>query len=106
MLFIDLQTERDLLPAESVQWADGYLLVYSILDKASFDYVQRFRRHVTDVRGTGVGGSGKDQQQASSCTNHPVPCVLLANKADMVHLRQVTTEEGKPYALVISTVFL
>ena len=24
-----------------------------------------------------------------------VPCVLLANKADMVHLRQVTTEEGK-----------
>lgn len=24
-----------------------------------------------------------------------LPCVLLANKADMVHLRQVTTEEGK-----------
>ena len=23
-----------------------------------------------------------------------LPCVLLANKADMVHLRQVTTEEG------------
>lgn len=87
------QSERDLLSTDSVQWADGYLLVYSILDKASFDYVKQFRRHVLDVRGTGIGGpSGKEC--SSSSTNNPVPCVLLANKADMVHLRQVTSEEG------------
>ena len=92
------QSERDLLSPETVQWADGYLLVYSILDKASFDYVKEFRRHVLDVRGTGIGGK---ECSSSSSANNPVPCVLLANKADMVHLRQVTTEEGTAHLFLV-----
>ena len=73
--FVNKKSDKDLLAVDSIQWADGFLLVYSILDKASFDYIQRFRRHVLEIR----------------CT---IPCVLVANKADMVHLRQVPTHEG------------
>jgi GTPase SAR1 family protein len=82
-----------LLAVDSIQWADGFLLVYSILDKASFDYIQRFRRHVLEIRNIGSSSVSKADQQtgASSST---IPCVLVANKADMVHLRQVPTHEG------------
>lgn len=68
------------MPVESIQWADGFLLVYSILDRSSFEYVQRCKAYIAEVRGVNNIGS--------------VPIVLLANKADMVHLRQVTHEEG------------
>jgi len=75
------KSNQDLLTADSLQWADGFLLVYSILDRSSFDYVRQFRRHLNEVRG--------------SSSTPGIPCILLANKADMVHLRQVSPEEGK-----------
>lgn len=89
----DWKSDKDLLAVDSIQWADGFLLVYSILDKASFDYIQRFRRHVLEIRNIGSSSVSKADQQtgASSST---IPCVLVANKADMVHLRQVPTHEG------------
>lgn len=79
-----------MLAVDSIQWADGFLLVYSILDKASFDYIQRFRRHVLEIRN--ISNSKTDQHQQTA-----IPCVLVANKADMVHLRQVPTHEGILY---------
>lgn len=86
LIFCFKKSDKDLLTVDSIQWADGFLFVYSILDKASFEYIQRFRRHVLEIKNIGV--NAKDQQ---ACT---IPCVLLANKADMVHLRQVATQEG------------
>ena len=67
-----------MVAAETIQWADGYLLVYSILDRPSLDYIKRTKRHISELRNGAL----------------PFPCVLLGNKADMVHLRQVTTDEG------------
>ena len=72
---------------DSIQWADGFLLVYSILDKASFEYIQRFKRHVLEIRSI-AGTNGKDQPAST------IPCVLVGNKAVLVHLRQVATHEG------------
>jgi len=70
----------DLPPAETMTWADGLVLVYSITDRSSFNYVKQVWQHVQDLRGT----HGKE-----------VPMVLLGNKGDMVHLRQVSSEEGE-----------
>lgn len=70
----------DLPPAETMTWADGFVLVYSITDRSSFNYVKQVWQHVQDLRGT----HGKE-----------VPMVLLGNKGDMVHLRQVSSEEGE-----------
>lgn len=70
----------DLPTAETLTWADGLVLVYSITDRTSFNYVKQIWQHVQDVR-------GKDGKE--------VPMVLLGNKGDMVHLRQVSSEEGE-----------
>lgn len=59
--------------AEAIQWADGVLLVYSITDRQSFNFVRR----------------AKIELQPD------IPLALVANKVDMVHLRQVSAEEGE-----------
>lgn len=57
---------------DAVQWADGILLVYSITDRDSFNYIRKTKTHL----------------------QLDIPLALVANKVDMVHLRQVSTEEG------------
>ncbi|XP_047041024.1 ras-related and estrogen-regulated growth inhibitor [Helicoverpa zea] len=62
------------LPGNDVaQWADGLFLVYSITDRESFNYVRR----------------------AKQSLQPEIPLALVGNKADMVHLRQVSPEEGE-----------
>ncbi|CAG2058924.1 unnamed protein product [Timema podura] len=67
------KTEEDLPSSETLNWADGLLLVYAITDRRSFNYVRRVKQML--------------------CCD--VPLALVGNKGDMVHLRQVSTEEGK-----------
>ncbi|XP_075228833.1 ras-related and estrogen-regulated growth inhibitor isoform X2 [Lycorma delicatula] len=55
---------------ETINWADGCLLVYAITDRRSFNYVRRAKQLLSET-----------------------PLVLVGNKGDMVHLRQVSTEE-------------
>nr|CAD7424841.1 unnamed protein product [Timema monikensis] len=64
-------TEEDLPSSETLNWADGLLLVYAITDRRSFNYVRRVKQML--------------------CCD--VPLALVGNKGDMVHLRQVSTEE-------------
>lgn len=56
------------------QWADGILFVYSITDRESFNFI----RKVKDMH-----------------ADRDTPVLLLANKVDMIHLRQISTEEGE-----------
>ncbi|XP_058122197.1 ras-related and estrogen-regulated growth inhibitor [Anopheles ziemanni] len=58
---------------DSVQWADGLLLVYSITDRDSFNYIRRAKEELAG----------------------DTPVALVGNKVDMVHLRQVSTDEGE-----------
>ncbi|KAI5735532.1 hypothetical protein M8J77_019682 [Diaphorina citri] len=60
---------------DTIHWADGILLVYAITDRDSFNYVRRVR----------------------ACTEFSanLPVLLVGNKDDMIHLRQVSTEEGE-----------
>jgi Ras-like protein family protein 11A len=67
-----LQSEEDLPSVETLHWADGFLLVYAITDRRSFNYVRRVKQML--------------------CCDTPL--ALVGNKGDMVHLRQVSTEEG------------
>jgi len=63
---------------ETLQWADGLLLVYSITDRGSFNFVRKAKEALAVA----------DPEAA-------MPLALVGNKADMVHLRQVSTEEGE-----------
>jgi len=72
----------DLPSLDVLGWADGLVLVYSITDRASFTYLKQILNHIQDIRGP----QGKEKE---------VPIVILGNKGDMVHLRQVSSEEGE-----------
>jgi len=63
---------------ETLQWADGLLLVYSITDRNSFNFVRKAKEALAVA----------DPEAA-------MPLALVGNKADMVHLRQVSAEEGE-----------
>lgn len=74
----DFQSEDELPSMETLQWADGLLLVYSITDRGSFNFVRKAKEALAVA----------DPEAA-------MPLALVGNKADMVHLRQVSTEEGE-----------
>ncbi|KAL7646331.1 UNVERIFIED_CONTAM: hypothetical protein RMT77_003240 [Armadillidium vulgare] len=96
----------DGMPSQEILgWADGFMLVYSIIDRRSFNWVKRVRLHICERKLAHTGCSGSSSPNLSpsptpstggdiSPTMGP-PMVLVANKADMVHLRQVSTEEGE-----------
>ncbi|KAF3688845.1 Ras-related and estrogen-regulated growth inhibitor-like protein RERG/Ras-like protein [Channa argus] len=70
---------------KKVQWADGYILVYSICDRASFNSVSRF---IQTIKST------KDYLNTDK-----VPIVIVGNKRDLHHRRTVLSEEGRLLAL-------
>lgn len=69
----------------SVQWADAVVLVYSVTDRRSFDLVQR-------LHGLLAGADAP-------------PVILLANKADLLHLRQVDSQQGPLLAQTLGCSF-
>ncbi|XP_029356754.1 ras-like protein family member 11B [Echeneis naucrates] len=61
----------------SIQWADAVVLVYSVTDRCSFDLIEQLHQLV-------VRSGGANMR----------PVILLANKADLLHLRRVDSEQG------------
>ncbi|XP_076008945.1 ras-like protein family member 11B [Genypterus blacodes] len=61
----------------SIQWADAVVLVYSVTDRRSFDLINQLHQLVARASGA----------------NMP-PVILLANKADLLHLRRVDPQQG------------
>lgn len=72
----------------SIKWADAVVLVYSVTDRRSFDLIEQLHQQV--VR---TGGA-----------NMP-PVILLANKADLLHLRQVDAQQGPMLAETLGCSF-
>ncbi|XP_062819147.1 ras-related and estrogen-regulated growth inhibitor-like protein isoform X4 [Anolis carolinensis] len=64
-----------------IQWADGFVLVYSICDRASFNSL---RPKVQVIKAAKEGPS-----------QEKVPIVIVGNKRDLHHRRAVSSEEGR-----------
>ncbi|NXW19806.1 RSLBA protein, partial [Circaetus pectoralis] len=72
-----------------VKWAEGFLLVYSITDYSSYQSVRPLYQHVRKV--------------------HPdarTPIIIVGNKADLLHARQVQAKEGLQLANELGSLFL
>ncbi|KAM6937139.1 ras-related and estrogen-regulated growth inhibitor-like protein [Xenentodon cancila] len=76
---------------KKVQWADAYVLVYSICDRASFNAVSRLIQSIK---------SSKDYHSADK-----VPIVIVGNKRDLHHRRTVLSEEAQLLALNTNSLF-
>lgn len=61
----------------SIQWADAVVLVYSVTDCRSFDLINQLHQLVVRAGGANIP-----------------PVILLANKADLLHLRNVDSQQG------------
>nr|XP_020459123.1 ras-like protein family member 11B [Monopterus albus] len=72
----------------AIQWADAVVLVYSVTDRHSFDLIDRLHQLVA---------------RAGGATMPPV--ILLANKADLLHLRRVDTQQGSFLARTLDCSF-
>lgn len=68
-----------------LQWADGFILVYSICDRASFNNVSKLLQSIRAIKD--YAGLEK------------VPVVIVGNKRDLHHRRTVLSEEGRLLAL-------
>uniref|UniRef100_A0A8C0IAN7 small monomeric GTPase n=1 Tax=Bubo bubo TaxID=30461 RepID=A0A8C0IAN7_BUBBB len=72
-----------------VKWAEGFLLVYSITDYSSYQSVRPLYQHIRKV--------------------HPdarTPIIIVGNKADLLHARQVQAKEGLQLANELGSLFL
>ncbi|XP_026123473.1 ras-related and estrogen-regulated growth inhibitor-like isoform X2 [Carassius auratus] len=65
----------------SIKWGDGFLIMYSVTDRSSFEAVSRLKRLIDHVKET-LG----------------IPAVIVANKCDMENGRVVRTDEGQALA--------
>ncbi|XP_052415973.1 ras-related and estrogen-regulated growth inhibitor isoform X2 [Carassius gibelio] len=65
----------------SIKWGDGFLIMYSVTDRSSFEAVSRLKRLIDHVKQT-LG----------------IPAVIVANKCDMENGRVVRTDEGQALA--------
>ncbi|XP_046367651.1 ras-related and estrogen-regulated growth inhibitor-like [Haliotis cracherodii] len=71
----------------SVRWADGFVLVYAINDRQSFEEMVKMKEYLDDLKKTNV------------------QCVLVGNKVDLLHERKVETTEGQTLAQDMACAF-
>lgn len=76
--------------ARSIQWADAIVLVYSVTDQRSFDLIGPLHQLVA-------------RAHADRATLPPV--ILLANKADLLHVRRVDAQQGPVLASTLGCSF-
>lgn len=76
------RSQDDVFPADKADWADAFVVVYSTADRGSFqvatDSLRRIQQHVA--------------------ARH-VPVILLGNKRDLEHARQVSVDDGQKMSL-------
>ncbi|XP_043923236.1 ras-related and estrogen-regulated growth inhibitor-like [Protopterus annectens] len=78
------QEEDSLQIEEKIKWGDGFLIVYSVTDRCSFDEVMRLCFLVNHIHSNSKK-VGTDQP----------PVVIVANKKDLEFDRMVSTDDGE-----------
>uniref|UniRef100_A0A8C9RSR0 small monomeric GTPase n=1 Tax=Scleropages formosus TaxID=113540 RepID=A0A8C9RSR0_SCLFO len=78
--------ESQSVPVEPLSWADGFIVVYNIIDRTSF-------LNAKNILQPERLGTEKENSHLWE-----VPVGLVGNKQDLCHARQVSEEEGRTLA--------
>jgi len=87
------QEEFSALRHQYMRQGQGFLIVYSIADKTSFERLQDFYSNIHRVKEDEIP-KGK------------IPIIIVGNKCDLEQHRVVTTEQGQEYAKSIGCQFI
>ena len=71
-----------------VRWGEGFLLLYSVTDRKSFEDIMQIKNYLDEIK------------KARNVT-----MVIVANKCDLDHLRTVSTEDGERLAQDLACAF-
>jgi len=85
------QEEYTALQSQWIRSGEGFVLLYSITERSTFDEVEKFRTKILNVKDV-------------SSENSP-PIVLVGNKADLADAREVSTNEGQELAKIMACDF-
>ncbi|TRZ10846.1 hypothetical protein HGM15179_016263 [Zosterops borbonicus] len=83
------QEEFGAMREQYMRTGEGFLLVFSVTDRGSFEEIYKFQRQILRV---------KDRDE--------FPMILVGNKADLDHQRQVTQEEGQQLARQLKVMYM
>jgi GTPase KRas len=98
------QEEYTALRDQWIRDGEGFILVYSITSRNSFNRIQRFYNQVQRVKESGHPNSPTGstylpaQMNAGPAYSGPVPVMLVGNKSDKHHEREVSSQEGQALA--------
>lgn len=83
------QEEYSAMREQYMRTGEGFLLVYSIIERGSFEEIQGFYQQILRV---------KDRDS--------FPMILIGNKADLEGERQVSNQEGKDTAKTLNLAYV
>lgn len=105
------QEEYTALRDQWIRDGEGFILVYSITSRNSFTRIQKFHNQVQRVKESGhpnspTGASYLPTQMNHSIYSGPVPVMLVGNKSDKHHEREVSSQEGQALAKELGCEFV
>lgn len=104
------QEEYTALRDQWIRDGEGFVLVYSITSRNSYDRIRKFYNQVQRVKESHNPGSPTGptylQQQMGPVYTGPVPVMLVGNKSDKHHEREVSSQEGQALARELGCEFV
>jgi len=104
------QEEYTALRDQWIRDGEGFVLVYSITSRNSFSRIQKFHAQVQRVKESGSASSPTGPSYLPPSLNSPsfgpVPVMLVGNKADKHHEREVSSQEGQALAKELGCEFV
>lgn len=98
------QEEYTALRDQWIRDGEGFILVYSITSRNSYDRIRKFYNQVQRVKESNHPSSPtgpsylQGQMQNGPVYSGPVPVMLVGNKSDKHHEREVSSQEGQALA--------
>ena len=105
------QEEYTALRDQWIRDGEGFVLVYSISSRASFDRIRKFHGQIQRVKESAAAGSptfpGSPLSQTMPAQSlGPAPVMLVGNKCDRVTERAVSVQEGSALAKALNCDFV
>jgi len=106
------QEEYTALRDQWIRDGEGFVLVYSITSRDSFTRIRKFHNQVQRVKESGHPSSPTGpsyltaQMSGSPIYSGPVPIMLVGNKSDKLHEREVSPQEGQALARELGCEFV